>query len=378
MGLKELVEISRIYGKNPEFVLAGGGNTSFKDENHLYIKASGFPLGDIDEQGFAKMDRPKLDAVWEKTYSDDVDERERQALEDLMNARVAGETKRPSVETLLHALFPRRYVVHLHPPMVNGLTCAAKGRECAEELFKHKHVWVPVVNPGYVLARAVKNAIDEHIKRGNDFPPVVLMQNHGIFVSGDTTEDIKTIYDWVMGAIEGQIDRRPDFSEVEYDKEQAARLAGILPEITGNSECRFETNTEIARLVATPDSFYPLSSSYTPDHIVYYGHKPLFVPVPVGNSGDGPGHDGVKEYLADYEAREGLLPKIVAVQGLGVFACGKSARSTETSLTLFRDAVKISVYTEAFGGPLFMPKDKIDFIVNWEVEQYRSKVHEDG
>lgn len=375
MGLKGLVEISRRYGKNPEFVLAGGGNTSFKDEDHLYIKASGFPLGDIDEQGFAKMDRRKLDAVWGKKYSDDADEREKQALEDLMNARVSGETKRPSVETLLHALFPHAYVVHLHPPMVNGLTCAARGKKCAEELFKHKHVWVPVVNPGYVLALAVKSAIDEHMERGNDFPPVVLMQNHGIFVSGNTTEEIDSIYDWVMGAIEGQIERRPDFSEAEYDKKQAARLAEVLPEMTGALHCRFETNAEIARLVKNRESFYPLSSSYTPDHIVYYGHKPLFVSRPADRGGI---EQAVKEGLADYEAREGLLPKIIAVRELGVFACGKNVRSADTALTLFRDAVKVSVYTEAFGGPLFMPKDKIDFIVNWEVEQYRSKIHEEG
>jgi len=43
-------------------------------------------------------------------------------------------------------------------------------------------------------------------------------------------------------------------------------------------------------------------------------------------------------------------------------------------MPLFRDSVAISVYTESFGGPLFMDEPMIDFIRNWEVEKYRSKV----
>ena len=60
MGLSQLVKISNKYGSNPEFVLAGGGNTSFKDEKFLYIKGSGTTLATITEEGFVKMNRQKL------------------------------------------------------------------------------------------------------------------------------------------------------------------------------------------------------------------------------------------------------------------------------------------------------------------------------
>jgi rhamnose utilization protein RhaD (predicted bifunctional aldolase and dehydrogenase) len=70
----------------------------------------------------------------------------------------------------------------------------------------------------------------------------------------------------------------------------------------------------------------------------------------------------------------GREPKIAAVRGLGVFGIGNTGKTAGLALELFTDAVKVAVYTEAFGGVRFMPPDQVDFINNWEVEQYRSKV----
>ncbi|MBM3701454.1 MAG: class II aldolase, partial [Actinobacteria bacterium] len=57
MSIKELVRISRFYGKDPSFLLAGGGNTSYKDNKYLYVKASGFKLASIGKDGFVKLER---------------------------------------------------------------------------------------------------------------------------------------------------------------------------------------------------------------------------------------------------------------------------------------------------------------------------------
>src|SRR5208337_4733771 len=101
-NLSRLVALSRLYGANPEWVLAGGGNTSFKDSGQLYVKASGTALANIGEEGFCSIDRKKLDAMWLAKYSENTEEREAAALADLMASRSPGETKRPSVETLMH------------------------------------------------------------------------------------------------------------------------------------------------------------------------------------------------------------------------------------------------------------------------------------
>ena len=67
-SINDLVSISREFGADPKWVVAGGGNTSLKVDNVLYVKASGFPLATIDEGGFAKMDRDKLEAIWGSDY----------------------------------------------------------------------------------------------------------------------------------------------------------------------------------------------------------------------------------------------------------------------------------------------------------------------
>ena len=60
----------------------------------------------------------------------------------------------PSVECMLHGLFPQTFVLHLHPALVNGLTCGVDGKQACEELFGEKAVWVPLTKPGYTLAKA--------------------------------------------------------------------------------------------------------------------------------------------------------------------------------------------------------------------------------
>ena len=374
MGIQELISLSRKYGSNPEFVLAGGGNTSYKDGKHLWIKASGFPLADIGEEGFARMDEDKLAAVWKKEYPDDPDAREEQALTDLMNARSEGESKRPSVETLLHDLFPQAYVVHLHPPLVNGLTCSMRGKEAAEELFPEGFVWIPVVNPGYVLATEVKGAIEEYTARGKGAPSLVFLQNHGVFVAADTADEIDRLYKRIMNSLEGAVNRQPDFSPVTVDGKRVAELQEYLQDLLSVSACGFETDAEIMKLLENEQSFTPVSSSLTPDHIVYYGDRPLLI----GNAADLDRQKGlISEGWRSYRQGRETDPKIVAVIGLGVFAVGNTPKAVDTALVLFKDAVKISVYAEAFGGVRFMPQDKIDFIVDWEVEQYRSKLNEE-
>lgn len=375
MSLQQLIEISRKYGKDPDYVLANGGNTSWKDDDVMYVKASGVPLDGIDESGFVSMDLRKLDAIWRKSYPEDPDLREKEALTDLMEARLPGESMRPSVEALLHALFPQKYVVHLHPALVNGMTCGQNGREAAEELFGNRSVWIPVVNPGYILAKTIKEIIDGYISKGNAFPGIVFLQNHGVFAAADSIREIDRIYEDIISVLDEQIDEYPDLHSLPADTdgwEKAVRRVLDKP------DSAFLLNREISLLVESSRDFDAISSAYTPDHIVYYGHKPLFIER--GDSGEDVGNNpeeligaALKEYRKEYPHNP---PRIVAVQGIGVFAAGDSAKRVTLMTELFNDAVKISVYTRAFGGPNFMPKDKIDFIVNWEVEKYRSSMQD--
>ena len=122
-SIRQLIDVSRKYGSDNRFVIAGGGNTSYKDETTIRIKASGFALANISEEGFAILDRKKLNIISEKTYSADPALREAEVKEDLTAACITKD-RRPSVETSMHNAIEYPFIVHLHPTMVNGLMCS--------------------------------------------------------------------------------------------------------------------------------------------------------------------------------------------------------------------------------------------------------------
>jgi len=378
--IEDLIEVSRFYGGNPEYTLAGGGNTSFKNDDYLFVKASGSSLSLADRDSFVKMDRRALSAIWDKKYLESNDEREKEVLADLMAARnVAGAAdKRPSVEALLHDIIQFSFVVHLHPALVNGLCCSINGEKSAEEIFKSEVLWIPSTNPGYVLSRLVKSALDDYYNKNKKHASIILLENHGIFAGADSIEAVKKIYSDVMSKISAKIKRKPDFSDEsringEYfprkdddaeKEEKIKELLRIFKELSGFSG--YIINNEIASLIKDRGTFYPVSSAYTPDHIVYSGSDPLFT------EADAP--EAVKSEWEKHAQKTGRNPKIIAIKDIGVFCAAVSEKAAGFALDLFKDTVKVSVYTESFGGPLFMKKDKIDFINNWEVERFRSSV----
>ena len=120
MDLSTLVKMSNTYGSNPAYVLAGGGNTSVKDDTTLYVKGSGTQLATIKEEEFVEMSRTRLNEIMKTDYPEDDVKRESLYLADVMAAVTdADKTKRPSVEALLHNLFAYTYVLHVHLTLVN-------------------------------------------------------------------------------------------------------------------------------------------------------------------------------------------------------------------------------------------------------------------
>lgn len=379
MSLSEIIKISNYYGSNADFVLAGGGNTSYKDKNYLYIKGSGTTLATITVEGFVKMNRVKLSAMFGKKYSQNSVEREAEVLEDMMEAREKTELqKRPSVETLLHNLFNFTYVVHTHPSMLNGMSCGKEGKSIAAKLFGDKAIWIDLLEPGYILAVTLKKAMDSFKSKTGNEADLIILQNHGVFIAGNSDEEIKSKTEYVFGIIKKCIVSMPDLSETKYDKEKVALIAPAIRMLLKNgtsSILTFRTNNEVMGLVQSKDAFYPVSSSYTPDHIVYCKHEPLFVGQAVDMEEQ---YKLIKQGIEEYEAKNSFNPKIVAVQNLGYFAWGSSKKNADVCAEVFMDAVKIASYSKYFGGPLFMTQYMIDFINNWEVESYRQKVSFDG
>ncbi len=382
MSVAELVKMSNKYGGDPEFVLAGGGNTSYKTDKELYIKGSGTTLATIKEAGFVKMNREKLAKLWTTEYSADTAVRESEVLADLMAARFPEDmNKRPSVETLLHDLFAETYVLHVHPPMVNGLTCGQKGEAEMNRIFGNDAAWINETKPGYILALETKNVMEAHKAKTGKYPQIIFIQNHGIFFSANTMEELDAIVADVFAKLRANVKRTPDFSDVEFDMEKAVAIAPALrmmlmaDDENATSIVTFRTNAEVMSLCKDKQSMAPVMSTYSPDHIVYCKHEPLFVEACDEIEAQ---YEALAKALDEYMARNGHAPKIVFVEGLGFYACGKTKKEADIAADVFMDEIKISVYAESFGGHRFMAEENIDFIRNWEVESYRQKVSLSG
>ncbi len=358
MDLTGVVNMSNTYGSDPELVLAGGGNTSVKSESTLWVKGSGTQLATITADGFVAMDREKLAAILTKTYPAEDQAREAAYTADVMAAKCPGEEgKRPSVEVLLHHLFPQTYVLHVHPAMVNGLTCGRDGERLAKELLGEELLWIGIVRPGYTLARLCCDGMADYKARTGKDVDLILMQNHGIFFAGNNLDEISALVSRVMTALESHVSRKPDLHATGT---AADALVERLSQLGGAA--RFVDASDAIAMAASRETAAPLLKSFTPDHIVYYGAFPLYTTAKT-----------LEADFAAHTAATGVAPKIVIIEGVGVFTVADTDKNAATAELLLRDAVKIAVYSEAFGGPLHMTDDLVDFILHWEAESYRKK-----
>lgn len=366
--IESLVAISRKYGSDPRFVIAGGGNTSYKNAEKLWVKASGHALATITEDGFAVLDRALLDPMKKKKYSSDTDEREEQVKNDLAAACITKD-RRPSVETSLHDCMGFSYVVHLHPTLVGGLMCSAMAEEKCKELFPEA-LYIAYTDPGYTLFKKVYDKIQAYRKASGHEPQVIFLQNHGIFVGADSTEEIERIYDSVLSTLEAQVKPIPEGDAPICDC--VSEVVPAIRTILSRSGRGLKTLkvTGSALIEAMMEQAESVLSPFTPDGIVYCKSEYVFIEPKEGE-------DLAKlaeKRIERYTARRGHTPKVILIKGIGLIAAGDSAKNAQIITDVFMDAVKIAWYAESFGGQHPMTKRQIEFIDNWEVENYRRKV----
>ena len=391
MNLETLIEISRRYGADPNYILAGGGNTSQKEGDVIAVKASGAQLGTIDENGFVQLYLSKLRVLFDMALPSDSEAREKAVLEKLLEARLPGQARRPSVETLLHALFPYQFVIHLHPALVNGMLCSRTAMSAAEGLFGDEASALPYITPGYILADAMHRVFEHRTSSGLRPPKILFLQNHGVFVAADSIEEIKTLYAHIFETLKAKVEPLPEegliggpargYEAAAAGEEQGTKAsleATLLTAVQAAVESAttkvnvrffFTSNSLIGHFLTSPEAFSPLSSPFTPDHIVYAGAWPLFVSL-----SDVQSSEHLISKIDEFRARHQEMPKIIAVQNLGIFGLGQDESAAKRACELFNDAARIAWYARSFGGVHPMQPADIEFIRSWEVEKYRASI----
>ena len=369
--IEDLIAISRKFGQDSRFVIAGGGNTSYKNEEKLWVKASGHALATITEDGFAVLDRALLNEMGEKAYSQDTAVREEQVKNDLAVACVTKD-RRPSVETSLHNCMGFAFVVHLHPTLVNGLMCSANAEAVCREMFPDA-LYIEYTDPGYTLFKKVYDRIKAYKNANGKEPQVIFLQNHGIFVGADTTAEIEGIYSEVLGKIEAKVAELPQGEAVIPDN-----VTDIVPAIRqmlsrsgrGIKTLKITKNALVDYFLDTPAGFDRIAKPFTPDIIVYCKSSYIFIDA-------GSDEEILKQTesrIEAFSAEKGYTPKVLLIKGIGLIAVGDNSKNAQIITDVFTDAMKVAFYAQSFGGEHPMEQTWIDFIDNWEVENYRRKV----
>jgi len=306
MSLNNLVEMSNRYGADEEFVILGGGNTSYKDANVMYVKGSGTPLATIAADEFVAMDLQLLLDTLTHEYPAEMSahEVEVKSFEAIMAAMLPGqESKRPSVESILHAFFPYKYVLHVHPALVNGLTCSVGGEEICKRLFGDTAVWVKSVAPGPGLAREFNEVLAEvtggrfscHVTRENvtestvpavtSFPKIAFMQNHGIFIAADSVGEIDDLMSVVMDKLTAEVKEFPDCTDCHCDvdtdelinnpltPEQAMFFLGELKDQTEKRQAFIQNACKIAVYAKSFGGVSPLGAEIVKTMLEFNPYK---------------------------------------------------------------------------------------------------------
>lgn len=370
-NLQDLISVSRLFGGDPAYVIAGGGNTSYKNEEKIWIKASGISLATIDEKGFVSLSREKLKVISHKQYSLDPLLRENEVKADLFEAIVSPKELRPSVETSLHELINYRYVVHTHPTKVNGMMCSMQAEASCRELFGDKALFVPYTDPGYILFKVVADGILQFTAKHGFEPQLIFLENHGVFVGANTTSEIVKLYAEIMSAIEKRLSHQlPGTEKRAFRTVVIDQAEELHPGYNGFKAIGLQSDL-VDSFISDEMSFGKANKSFTPDDIVYCKAHYLYIPA---QNSDNDLRAKTAELIAGYFGRYGYLPKVLALQGQGIIAIEDSLRSAQNVLDVYENILKISFYAENFGGPKFMNDEQIAFIDNWEVENYRRKM----
>lgn len=380
-SMKTLIELSHHYGADPSFVLAGGGNTSVKvDDNLLLVKGSGHALATIEAEGFVHMDRGRLQALAACELDHDPKKREAQFKDAIYASRLEPEKgQRPSVEVVLHELIPFQYVVHTHSTICNALTCCQGGEELARQWFGDAVVWIPYVDPGFTLAKTLKDAIE-----GRD-ASVILMENHGLVVGGDSADEVHERTRKVVDTIAAKLGTNWEFTGLGQtlqtdEQEQNTRLRRVGPMLRAalGDDLQlpvvcFDDSRIVRSLLGSTAYAKLIAGPLCPDQIVYCGSFPLSLQLDF-TCEDAELAKQIGQACHCFVEQRGDKPKVVLVEGVGMFTAGKDAKSAQIVRDVYLDALCVTSGANVLSTVQPMSDTHREFIEDWEVEAYRKKI----
>ncbi|MEA3415415.1 MAG: bifunctional aldolase/short-chain dehydrogenase [Thermodesulfobacteriota bacterium] len=388
--LKLRVYTSRLLGREPGLVLHGGGNTSVKIavtnhfgdiEDVLYIKGSGWDLRTIQTSGFAPVKLQVLKKMAKLERLSDTDMVKLQ-----ISAMIDPLAPNPSVEAILHAIIPFKYVDHTHADAVVTITNNEKGKSLIRKIYKHRVLVVPYVMPGFILAKKVYEMtrnINWHDVEG------IILMNHGIFTFSDNARASYKQMIHLVSLAENYLQTSGAFDSVARAeaKEDLLTLAEIRKQVSLT-----KGSAMIARLDNRPEAcgFANLTNidliatrgPLTPDHVLRTKQIPVIIKKDIEKEITG-FCVAYKEYFqrntdspcSRTVAAGGRLlcldpaPRWAVWPQHGIMAFGQSVKEANIVFDIAFHTIRVIQWGEAIGGWKALPEKDIFDLEYWELEQ---------
>lgn len=398
---------TRLLGSDPLLVLHGGGNTSVKTamadvlgEVHevLCVKGSGWDMASIEPAGLPAVKLGPLRALRRLERLSDEEMVNFQRL-NLLDASAPN----PSVETLLHAFLPHKFIDHTHAAAVLSLVDQPDGEKLIAEVYHGEMGFVPYVIPGFRLAK-----LAAQVYESNPDVEGLILHKHGIFTFGASARQAYERMIEKVAKAEARLakGRRNVFAARALPPADGiAALADVAPIIRGacavaaarpDGEPKrfvlaFRTGPDILNYVNGADlSDYGQRGVVTPDHIIRTKNVPLLVPLPEAGRLDafaGAVRDAVADFTARYETyfarnntRAGAtktrldpMPRVVMVPGLGLFGLGRTAKDAAIAADLAENTIRVVSDAEAIGRFEPLPEADLFDVEYWSLEQAKLK-----
>ncbi len=381
------VYTSRLLGLQPELVLHGGGNTSVKVkkenifgdiEEILYVKGSGVDLTDIQPAGFTPV---KLEVLNKMALLEKLDDADLLRLQ--RTSMLDPDSPNPSIEAVLHAIIPFKYVDHTHADSVVTISNNERGEKLIQEIYKDRVLIVPYVTPGFILAKKVYE-----LTRNLDWSKVegIILLNHGVFTFAD---DALTSYErmiHIASLADDYLKKQGVFDSVAKaeSSEDLLTLARIRHQVSVA-----KGDAMIARLDQSPEAcgFANLSDvdsiairgPMTLDHVI------RTKPIPVILKND------IEKDIADYSSKykkyfdrntDGHLecldtaPRWGIWPEYGTISFGRSVKEAEIVTDIADHTIRAIQLGEALGGWKPLPEKDIFHMEYWILQQAKLKKKE--
>ncbi len=383
--LAQRVYTSRLLGADPTLVLHGGGNTSVKgtwkdifgaEVPVLYVKGSGSDLATIVEKDFSPVRMDSLLKLAKLERLSDTD-----MVRELRLALMDPAAPNPSVEAILHAIIPHKFVDHTHADAIVTVTNTADGEARIREIYGDDVVVLPYVMPGFVLA---KLCADVFPRQATARTKGMVLMNHGIFSFGETAREsyermielvgraeeyLKRKSAWSLPAakIESKPGLQPDYlralAQLRHDIGKATGFPMLLRSCVDEAALAFCRRSDVAVISQQGPA--------TPDHVIRTKRLPLV------------GRD-VAAYAEAYRAYfarndNGKLtmldpaPRVVLDPEFGLVSAGRSAKDAGIAEDIYRHTMEIIQRAEALGGWRALGEEPLFELEYWELEQAKLK-----